>query len=34
VLEIEDGRIIEFTFFLDTEILFPLFGVPLTLDGS
>jgi RNA polymerase sigma-70 factor (ECF subfamily) len=34
VLEIEDGRIIEFTFFLDTEILFPLFGVPLTLDGA
>jgi RNA polymerase sigma-70 factor (ECF subfamily) len=32
VLEIEDGRIVEFTFFLDTETVFPLFGLPLTLD--
>ena len=28
VLEIEDGRIVEFTFFLGTETLFPLFGLP------
>jgi RNA polymerase sigma-70 factor, ECF subfamily len=33
VLEIEDGRIVEFTFFLDTERLFPLFGLPPRLDG-
>src|SRR6187551_3523655 len=29
VLEIADGRIVEFTFFLDTERLFPLFGLPM-----
>ena len=29
VLEIEDGRIVELTFFLDTKTLFPLFGLPL-----
>ncbi len=29
VLEIEDGRVVEFTFFLDTQTLFPLFGLPL-----
>jgi RNA polymerase sigma-70 factor, ECF subfamily len=29
VLEIEDGRIVEFTFFLEVEKLFPLFGLPL-----
>jgi RNA polymerase sigma-70 factor (ECF subfamily) len=28
VLELADGRIVEFTFFLDTERLFPLFGLP------
>lgn len=33
VLEVEDGRIVEFTFFLDTETMFPLFGLPLELDG-
>ncbi len=33
VLEIEDGRIVEFTFFLDTERVFPLFGLPLELDS-
>ena len=33
VLEIEDGRIREFTFFLDTETLFPLFGLPPRLDA-
>jgi RNA polymerase sigma-70 factor, ECF subfamily len=34
VLEIEDGRIVEFTFFLDTETLFPLFGLPLSWGGT
>jgi RNA polymerase sigma-70 factor, ECF subfamily len=29
VVEIEDGRIAELTFFLDTERVFPLFGLPL-----
>ncbi len=33
VLEISDGRIAEFTFFLDTERLFPLFGLPLRLES-
>jgi RNA polymerase sigma-70 factor, ECF subfamily len=33
VLEIEDGRIVEFTFFLDTERVFPLFGLPLELES-
>jgi RNA polymerase sigma-70 factor (ECF subfamily) len=33
VLEVEDGRIVELTFFLDTERLFPLFGLPPRLDG-
>jgi RNA polymerase sigma-70 factor (ECF subfamily) len=33
VLEIHDGRIGEFSFFLDTETLFPLFGLPLRLDA-
>jgi len=33
VLEIEDGRIVEFTFFLDTETVFPLFGLPLQLES-
>jgi RNA polymerase sigma-70 factor, ECF subfamily len=33
VLEIEDGKIAEFTFFLGTETIFPLFGLPLRLDG-
>ncbi len=32
VLEIEDGKIVEFSFFLDTETLFPLFGLPLQFD--
>ena len=32
VLEIENGRIVEFTFFLDTDRLFPLFGLPPRLD--
>ena len=33
VLEIADGRIVEFTFFLDTERLFPLFGLPQHLES-
>ena len=33
VIEIEDGRIVEFTFFLDTEKVFPLFGLPLQFAG-
>ena len=33
VLEISDGRIVEFTFFLGTETLFPLFGLPPRLDA-
>lgn len=32
VLEIEDGRIAELTFFLGTETLFPLFGLPPRLE--
>jgi RNA polymerase sigma-70 factor, ECF subfamily len=33
VLELEDGQIVEFTFFLDTATLFPLFGLPARLDA-
>jgi RNA polymerase sigma-70 factor (ECF subfamily) len=33
VLEIEDGRIVELTFVLDTDTLFPLFGLPSRLDA-
>ena len=33
VLEISAGRIVELTFFLDTETLFPLFGLPARLDS-
>jgi RNA polymerase sigma-70 factor (ECF subfamily) len=32
VLEVSNGRIVELTFFLDTERLFPLFGLPSRLD--
>jgi RNA polymerase sigma-70 factor (ECF subfamily) len=32
VLELRDGGIGEMTFFLDTETLFPLFGLPLQLE--
>lgn len=32
VLEIEDGSIVELSFFLDTATLFPRFGLPLSLD--
>ena len=33
VLELADGRVVEFTFFLDTDTLFPLFGLPARLDA-
>jgi RNA polymerase sigma-70 factor (ECF subfamily) len=33
VLEIEDGKIVELTFFLDTDRLFPLFGLPARLES-
>ena len=33
VLEVRDGKIVELTFFLDTERVFPLFGLPLTFAG-
>jgi RNA polymerase sigma-70 factor, ECF subfamily len=33
VLELSGGRIVELTFFLDTETIFPLFGLPLRLDS-
>jgi RNA polymerase sigma-70 factor (ECF subfamily) len=33
VLEIRDGRIAEFTFFLDTEKVFPMFGLAPRLDA-
>ena len=33
VLRLGGGRIVEFTFFLDTETLFPLFGLPPRLDA-
>ena len=33
VIELDHGRIGEFSFFLDTETLFPLFGLPPRLDG-
>jgi RNA polymerase sigma-70 factor, ECF subfamily len=32
VVELRDGKIVEFSFFLDTEALFPLFGLPPRLD--
>jgi len=33
VLEIENGKIVELTFFLDTETVFPLFGLPLQFQS-
>ncbi|HEU4451305.1 MAG TPA: sigma-70 family RNA polymerase sigma factor [Gaiellaceae bacterium] len=33
VLDIADGRIVELTFFLDTERVFPLFGLPARPDA-
>ncbi len=32
VLELDSGRIVGFTFFLDTEQIFPLFGLPARLE--
>jgi RNA polymerase sigma-70 factor (ECF subfamily) len=32
VLELSDGRVTELTFFLGTETIFPLFGLPARLD--
>jgi RNA polymerase sigma-70 factor (ECF subfamily) len=34
VLEIEDGRIVDLKFFLETETIFPLFGLPPRLDAA
>jgi RNA polymerase sigma-70 factor (ECF subfamily) len=34
VLELSHGRIVEFTFFLATEKLFPLFGLPTRLASQ
>ena len=33
VLELQDGKVVELTFFLDTETIFPLFGLPMHLDA-
>jgi RNA polymerase sigma-70 factor (ECF subfamily) len=33
VVEVSGGRIVELTFFLDTDTLFPLFGLPPRLDA-
>ncbi|HET7367645.1 MAG TPA: sigma-70 family RNA polymerase sigma factor [Gaiella sp.] len=33
VLEVRDGKIVELTFFLDTERVFPLFGLPPRIDA-
>jgi RNA polymerase sigma-70 factor (ECF subfamily) len=33
VLEVADGRIVELTFFLDTDTLFPLFGLPARIES-
>jgi RNA polymerase sigma-70 factor (ECF subfamily) len=32
VLDVRDGRIVGFTMFLDTAMLFPLFGLPPVLE--
>jgi len=32
VLEVRDGKIVELTFFLDTERVFPLFGLPPSVE--
>jgi RNA polymerase sigma-70 factor, ECF subfamily len=34
VVEIENGKIVELTFFLDTERVFPLFGLPLVYEPA
>jgi RNA polymerase sigma-70 factor (ECF subfamily) len=33
VIEVADGQIVALNSFLDTEALFPLFDLPLTLDA-
>jgi RNA polymerase sigma-70 factor, ECF subfamily len=33
VLQIENGRIVDFMFFLDTDVIFPLYGLPSRLDA-
>jgi RNA polymerase sigma-70 factor (ECF subfamily) len=33
VLELSDGRISGITFFLDTARMFPLFGMPLSIEA-
>jgi RNA polymerase sigma-70 factor (ECF subfamily) len=33
VLELRDGLIVEFSYFLDTQTLFPVFGLPLEYNG-
>jgi len=33
VLEVADGRIVQLTFFLDTDRVFPLFGLPPRLES-
>jgi RNA polymerase sigma-70 factor (ECF subfamily) len=33
VIEVDDGGIVELTFFLDTETVFPLFGLPPRLES-
>ena len=33
VIELSEGRIVEMSFFLDTAVLFPLFGLPPRLDA-
>ena len=33
VLELSGGRVVDFTAFLDTDRLFPLFGLPLRLEA-
>jgi RNA polymerase sigma-70 factor (ECF subfamily) len=33
VVEIEDGKMVELTFFLDVETVFPRFGLPLEYPG-
>jgi RNA polymerase sigma-70 factor (ECF subfamily) len=33
VIEFDNGEVVEFTFFLDTARLFPLFGLPARLDS-
>jgi len=33
VVEVSESRLVEFTFFLDTAALFPLFGLPARLDS-